>query len=248
MALHSDGPAPYAPPAAVVSFIEAFRDRGLASPFTTDVLIRAGVNESLAPRTLTALKLLDLIDDDGQPTDTLQTLRKVASAEYQAAVASWIREVYADVFQFVDPAQADHDRVLDAFRTFTPHGQRTRMVTLFLGLCQHAGIVDGESPKPRQRPKPASKPTQKATRPPRKSTTQQDLPEATDPPNAVNPFVRPVPTQEGHPLLDGLFAALPPVGSVWSKEDREAWTAAALANFSLIYKLAPDHAKGGGGD
>ena len=50
--LQSKDRAPYAPAAAVTGFLHAFRDKTLPTPITLEVLTRAGVSPSLAPRTL----------------------------------------------------------------------------------------------------------------------------------------------------------------------------------------------------
>ena len=251
MPLAHDGPAPYAPPAAVLTVIDAFRNRGLSTPITTDVLMRAGVQESLAPRTLSSLKLLELVNEAGEPTDHFQALRKVPSEEYRARFAEFVREIYAEVFNFVDPANDPIERISDAFRGFTPHGQRERMVTLFLGLCDHAEVITGLPTRSAanimaKRRAPAGNAATRTVRAPRA------VPEVKHEPATRGQQTRNEEPQNQlpsvHPLLDGLFKTLPPVGSVWAKDDRQMWADAALANFSLLYKLAPDERAGGDGD
>jgi hypothetical protein len=142
MPLQADGNAPYAPAPAVIDVVRRYRDRGLQTPFNADVLVRAGVADSLAPRTLQALRLLELIDDAGEPTEALEALAKAPTDdEYRERLAALIRRVYAEVFSFVDPAEEGPDRIRGAFRSYTPRGQLDRMVRLFLGLCVHAGII-----------------------------------------------------------------------------------------------------------
>lgn len=41
-----------------------------------------------------------------------------------------------------------------------------------------------------------------------------------------------------HPLIDGLFAALPAAGAPWAEHERTAWLEAAAAIFALIYRGA----------
>lgn len=141
MPLVPDGPAPYAPVATVLEVINRFRDRGLRTPFDVEVLKFAGVPESLAPRTLQALRNLDLLDDQGNPTDLLEGLRRAPSDDFIPRLEEVVRGVYADVFSFADPSVDAPERVADAFRQYVPAGQRNRMVTLFYGLCEAAGIV-----------------------------------------------------------------------------------------------------------
>jgi hypothetical protein len=97
--------------------------------------------ESLAPRTLQTLKLLDLVTEDGQPTDEFVELRKVPSGEYKERLAALLRVAYADVLAHVDPTKDDYEQIRDAFRVYSPPGLRDRMVTLFLGLSEYVGIV-----------------------------------------------------------------------------------------------------------
>lgn len=144
--IEPDGPAPYAPPATVMSVIQ--RHRQVAVPhFDVPTLTRIGVSESLAPRTLQSLKLLQLVTDEGAPTEEFERLRKSPSAEFEQELLAIIQNAYGAVFSIVDPTSAGVEQVEDAFRHFTPAGQRGRMVTLFLGLLREAGV---EGPSDRQ--------------------------------------------------------------------------------------------------
>src|ERR1700693_349909 len=124
MPIEPDGQAPYAPTGRVITILEGYRNRGLQTPFTLDVLMRAGITEPLAPRTLRSLKALDLIDDDGQPTAAFEQLRKASSEEYKARLAAVIHAAYAEVFQYTDPATDPPEKVRDAFRHYQPVGQQ----------------------------------------------------------------------------------------------------------------------------
>ena len=74
MAVTADRPAPYAPIKAILGIIDRYRNRGMASPISADVLARAGISDSLISRTLQALVTLDLIneDDDARRIDARQ--------------------------------------------------------------------------------------------------------------------------------------------------------------------------------
>ena len=142
MAVTAEKSAPYAPASAIIALIERHRNRGLPAPVTSEVLGRAGISNSLIPRTLQALQVLDLIDEQGAPTETMEGLRLAPEAEYQKRLSEWLKGAYADVLSFVDPAQDDETAVRDAFRSYNPVGQQPRMVSLFLGLLATAGMAD----------------------------------------------------------------------------------------------------------
>src|SRR5579862_1531851 len=141
MPIRTGGTAPYAPPVTVLHVINQFRERGLTTPITETVLLKASVSESLAARTLAALRLLELIDTEGNPTAELEGLRRAKTDEFAPRLEAIIRSVYAEVFQYTDPAKDDATKIADAFRDYEPAGQRARMVTLFLGLCAEAHII-----------------------------------------------------------------------------------------------------------
>jgi len=204
MALKSESNAPYAPGATIVNLLKRFRDKGLAFPVNSEVLVRAGVADSLVPRTLQALQLLELIDDDGQATEVLKKIRAVPEKEYQATLAAWIKQVYAEVFAFADPA-GDETQVRDAFRTYIPHGQQDRMVSLFIALCAEAGLAP-ESKKPEAKPRVRS--TTPAT--PRSSVRTTAGASARHEPGRSTSLP---------PELAGLMARLPQHG--WTKATRD---------------------------
>src|SRR5262245_31100170 len=105
MPLQSGSPAPYTTTAALTILLDAYRDRGLGSPVTTEVVARAGVQESLARRTVQALKQLGLIDSEtGKPTEQWEAFRSARGQdEYETRLQEWLRGVYADVLQYADP-------------------------------------------------------------------------------------------------------------------------------------------------
>lgn len=226
------GTAPYAPAAAVIAVLRAYRDRPVQTPIDTSVITRVGVADSIAPRTLQSLKLLDLLDDDGNPTTALQDLRKAASEdEYRERLAEIVRAAYAEIFTYRDPATEDPATLEGAFRVFEPHGMRPRMLRLFLGLCAEAGIIENDGLPRITRPRNATSRPANARRSNNRPRETPSEPSSTQKPATI--------TLGGdHLLIKGLIAALPPVGSTWSDDERREWIEAALGNFNLMYVRA----------
>ncbi|WP_299616799.1 DUF5343 domain-containing protein [Pelagibius sp.] len=220
MPVTSNGSAPYAPASAVISVVDRHRTKGLPTPVNAEVLARGGVSESLIPRTLYALQTLDLIDEAGKPTDTLEGLRLAPETEYKQRLAEWLHSAYADALQFIDPAKASETEIRDAFRSYTPVGQQSRMVSLFMGLFAAAGVrPERPAPTPRK-----SKDTSAAIKPTRTPKT----PRASAQHNS---------TSNLPPALAGLMASLPPQGQGWTEDQRERFLATIGPVIDFCYPI-----------
>lgn len=221
MAVRTETPGPYAPPTTTLQVIEKYRNHGLQTPFDQEVLLRAGVTESLTNRTLQTLTTLDLIDSEGEPTETLRGIAEAPEAEYQARLADAIRAAYDEVFQYVDPATATETQIRDAFRVYNPRGQQGRMVTLFVGLCQAAGIISEAPPRPAKKSQGRSTSTKK--------TSSSKKRESSD----TNPAKK----HRIPPALSALLESLPAEGETWTTAKREDFVNAFGVLLDLFYAI-----------
>jgi hypothetical protein len=228
MPIRTGGQAPYAPPQTVLALIRSYRNRGLQTPFSSDVLQRAGVPESLVARTLQSLRLLDLVDEHGDPAPEFEGLRRAGQAEYPERLAAIIRAVYAEVFQYVDPAEDDEGKVRDAFRAYEPLGQLTRIVRLFYALCEEAKIIP--EGKRKAAPVAGARPSR-----PQRSTAAERGRQRTGGRHQDDAPTPPPPDVAIPPAIAGLLAALPKNGTGWTRATRDRFLATftAVLDFSI---------------
>jgi len=233
----SDKPAPYAPASSIVDLIERYRNRGLPSPVTADVLLRAGISQSLVSRTLYALQVLDLIDEQGLPTKTFEGIRLAPEAEYKQRLSEWLQGAYADVLKFVDPGVDDETKVRDAFRSYQPVGQQSRMITLFLSLLAVAGMVtDKRVSQPRRAsrsPAPAYRTSngnsQNSTKSGNSDLKKESVTDQSPPPP-------PSGAAKASSFMEKLLEKFPAFDPSWPDEIKEKW----FAGFSDLIERTRD--------
>jgi hypothetical protein len=138
--------APYPPAGNLIHAIRNIREKGYAGKLTIEALESMGIPTGNTYRVQAAMKWLKLYNDDLVATELMAGIRKAATEKYPVLIEGMVRESYAEVFQFANPATDSIDRVTDAFRSFTPAAQRNRMVVCFLALCAEAGIALADSP------------------------------------------------------------------------------------------------------
>jgi len=232
----SENYAPYAATGNVVSVIRLFRQAGLSWPMTNDVIARTGVSEGNAPRTLNTFQFLKLIDEKGNRTEILDKLGRATSEEYPTVLEDIIREAYADIFAFIDdPSTASDVMFFDAFRTKQPEKQRSRMVSLFKGLCKEANLLKGGPPKVQRRIKSSlTKTADKSKKEPIRQERQLGV-DLTG--NGSEYWYR---------KLEPLFTKLPkPSNPHWRPDEREKWHQALTALLDLYIEIdsGPDDEK-----
>jgi hypothetical protein len=181
MAIVREGQGPYAPTDAVMSVIDGYRSKHPHTPFTAENIQPFGVAESIAPRTIQALRLLDLVDTDGNPTPAMDVLRAASPAEFAERLGEVVRAAYADVFRYKDPASDPVAEVADLFRFYRPPSMKPRMVRLFYGLCVQAGIVAEAPAIENQGAKPASRRAPGQHEKPKSTTNTNTTPPSTPP-------------------------------------------------------------------
>ena len=236
MPVTADQPAPYAPASAVLDLVTRHRNKGLQSPVDADVLARSGISDSLIPRTLQALKMLDLLTEDGRPSDVLEGIRLAPESEYKQRLADWLTAAYADALAYVDPATDDEIAIRDAFRKYTPTGQQSRMVTLFMGLFTAAGVMPERSKQGvsgKLQTAAASKPRIAAkivVAPRRAPATKEQTP------NELRLGAIP-------PALAGLLASLPPQGKGWTKQRRDMFVTTFGAVIDFCFPMIAKEAE-----
>jgi hypothetical protein len=142
MTIESGGQAPYTTVAAMLTVLDWFREKGTSDKLDAEALIRAGVPESLGRRTSQSLVALGLISKEGVPTTQFLDLQSIRGVdEYKNRCQEWLKATYADVLKYCDPTKDSFERVSEAFRGYEPKGQRSGMVSLFLGLWKYAGLT-----------------------------------------------------------------------------------------------------------
>lgn len=169
--------APYGPPGTILKIIRNFRDRDVPEQLTPEILAQLGVGEGLLNRVLQSFEFLGLVNEDGTTTPEFQAIPTKSDDEYRELLASLIRNAYKAIFGVVNVAQVSDQDLFNAFRPFSPAGQRPRMVTLFRGLCREAGIpVAGGTTAPASADKSAREKRPSVPRPTRGKIEQPTAP------------------------------------------------------------------------
>ena len=227
--------APYAPFGCVINVIRRFRERGLAETITIQEIVRVGISEGNASRTLQALKFLKLVDEEGHRTSMFDRLGRVPTNEYAETFGEIVKDAYNDVFVIVDPAEATDVEINDAFRYYYPQAQRSRMVVLFRSLCQEAELIPGGPPGTRKRVSNVAV-HKLGLRSINARKAQIESLHISDT-SLVSENSTSILEQE-YGLLVGLLQQLP-TDKKWTKERHDRWLQAFTANIDLLIDIEP---------
>ena len=147
--------------------------------------------------------------------------------------------------QFVDPATATDTQLADAFRHYTPQGQRPRMITLFTGLFRAAGIGP-EKAKSSTAAAPRLAPTKTGGTRLSNSLGRHLAAAQRRRRNEAAHSGGISPPTDIHPAIGGLLASLP---EKWTKDDKERFITAFTAVLDLaIPVVEPAASQGEEGD
>lgn len=218
---------PYASPENIVRVLGRVRKGGVRR-IDGDFLTQIGIGDGMIARTLRTLAFLGLIADDGSLTPLFEEYVVAGEDDAKAVLQGAVRKAYDVIFRAVDPATDDRAKIHTAFRTMQPSGQWGRMVTLFLGLCQAAGITVKEPPSnrpgkdapPKDKPRPGA--GGRGARPPPRTAT---------PPPSPDPYSSP---QRLDPALAGIVAK---ISELETMDDLERWWSMFKPAFAFVKKL-----------
>lgn len=220
---------PYAAPENIVRVLNRVRKGGVRR-VDSDFLTQIGIGEGMVARTLRTLLFLGFTNEDGSLTQLFEDYVVASDAEAQAVLLGAIRRAYDVIFRAVDPATDDRSKIHTAFRTAQPSGQWGRMVTLFLGLCQAAGIAVKEPPSNRPgKDAPKDKPKGTGARRP-------VTPARVQPSTSMNEAFAGTPATGARldPALAGIVAKIP---ELENREDLERWWTMFRSAFEFVKKL-----------
>lgn len=235
MPVTTDQPAPYAPTSAIMDLIERHRNKGLPAIVDADVLQRAGISTSLVPRTLQALKTLDLLDNEGRPSQVFENIRLAPTADYERSLTEWLNAAYADALSYVDPATDDEVAFRDAFRKYTPTGQQSRMVSLFMGLFTAAGVM----PLRQKQSTPRASGNGTPAKPAKVKSAQRQTIQTTAETGASTQIHAHRYAGAGQlpPAIAGLIATLPIETGIWTQDRRDKFVATFEAVLDYTFAI-----------
>jgi hypothetical protein len=237
MTLVAGGEGAYTTTAAMIAAIEGCRQgAGISFPLAGEDLIAAGVSHSLVTRTLRSMRLLDLLQDGGMPTNFLVDIVTVTTEEYPNALKRWLHHAYEPILRQVDPEQASQEAIMHAFRHFEPTGQGRAMAALLQGLWRYANGSDEPSVVPVRRSLPSRLAAFEAQR------AQQEAASAAARRHAAAAAAGRSDLPAG---LLGLLQQIPRGGDGWTRRRREEFLHAFAAVLDFTVPIVRNDEEGG---
>lgn len=238
---------PYAPYSSVITVIRHMRARNIKEPVTSQLITTIGVSEGNAARTISALRFLKLLDEEGYITPSFRSIENATDEHYPEILSETLHEAYDHVFMALDPVTASDQQLKNAFLYYQPKTQRPRMIMLFKGLAREAGIISGGAPEMVHRPhvvhskssksSAASNGAKKPNPEPKDSGFQSELYQASTQPASHSVSTIPImPTQE-YVIMHGVLNKLPFATKVWTQAERDKWLKAVAANVEMLFEL-----------
>jgi hypothetical protein len=217
---------PYAPTGSVLSVIRRYRDHGVPKGAIDNTEItRVGVSDGNASRTLAALKFLGLVEGD-KLSNKFALLNKATTEEYPNVLGDILRDAYSDIFAILNPSKATSVQITDAFRGKEPEKQRSRMIQLFIGLCQEAQIIEGKPTVVEGRKYTASSPSTNGNEKKKPQQTPEQHESIQQPPKKLDYW-----DVKFAPYLE----ELPPSDKrAWKKSKRDKWINAVTAMLDYL--------------
>jgi len=129
---------PYVPYRTFRNFIEQLRD-GIPARIDRSVW-GARYSGSSGIQLMTALKVLELTDEDGRPTNVLEDLVHAEGDERRAALTSILQSHYVPIFR-LDLERATRAQISEAFKVYgAREGVLRKCENFFVQAAQDAGI------------------------------------------------------------------------------------------------------------
>ena len=180
---------------------------------------RVGITAGNVSRTISALGYFGLTDENDKPTDTWKAIATSTSNDYPKVLEGILRNAYPSIFQLhPNPADATDVELDNAFAKSEPLNQRSRMVSLFRGLCQEAGLIAGD-PITRDR----------------NQNSKQSANTFEWPNMKINPSLK------WYNDLDTLMSRLPnPANPQWTTAEKERWLTALQSMLDLLIEVVDE--------
>ncbi|BBH66460.1 hypothetical protein ACTI_31450 [Actinoplanes sp. OR16] len=225
---------PYPGFGAFTSFQERLRKNGIPAVIDRPFVGGSGTNQSLM---LGALKYLDLVNGDNEPTQALHDLTESEEADRRAVLAKLVETHYAGALAL--GPRATQGQLDGWFRQQGVSGETARKAqSFFLSLAKAAGIEVS----------PHYKVTRASPAAGRKRAAGRRRPESATP--AENAVVQPqasgASNSQIHASVQALLQRIPAEGMTWTQRDKDLLVATFSNLLDLFHPVSdPMSARGG---